>query len=215
MTGAEFQKKGYLPLKGKPIDIFVSGNYAYIYLQSGKGFQVINISDPDNPFEVGFVDMPGTTSGRLYVSDDYAYVATFDSGLRILDISNPSSPALIATYDGSRDFISVFVTNDLLYAIHGNYNQLVILDVSTPSNPVEISKTNFPDGNENDIFVRDNYAYIAKQSDPNGLLIMDVSDPANPTVAARIETTAGGESKGANRVCLEGDFAYLSCFGST
>jgi len=214
VTGAEFQKMGYLQLKGKPLDIFVSGNYAYVYLQKGNGFQIIDISDPNTPFEAGFCDIPGSTDGRLFVSGDYAYLATYNYGLKIVDISYPASPNLITTYDDGRQFGGVFVANDLLYTLHANYNQLVILDVTTPATPAEKSKTNLPSGNKNDIFIKDNYAYIAMASDPDGLLIMDVTDPDNPTEAARFETQVNNEGKSASRVFIEGQTAYVICRGS-
>jgi len=49
VSGVEFQKIGYLQLLGVPIDIVVSGNYAYIYISNDGGLQVIDISDPQEP----------------------------------------------------------------------------------------------------------------------------------------------------------------------
>ncbi|MEO0070733.1 MAG: hypothetical protein ABIK39_01415, partial [candidate division WOR-3 bacterium] len=48
------------------------------------GLRVISIADPAHPNEVGYYDTPGYACG-VAVSGNYAYVADYDAGLRIIE----------------------------------------------------------------------------------------------------------------------------------
>jgi hypothetical protein len=58
---------------------------------------------------VGTYDTSGSAWG-VYVSGKYAYVADYDSGLQIIDISTPSSPSLVGTYNTSNYAYGVYVS---------------------------------------------------------------------------------------------------------
>jgi hypothetical protein len=57
-----------------------------------------------------------------------------------------------------------------------------------------------------DVFVKDNYAYVANSS--AGLQIIDITEPANPRVVGQYNTPL--EAKG---VFVEGNFAYVADYG--
>ncbi|MEE9554069.1 MAG: T9SS type A sorting domain-containing protein [candidate division Zixibacteria bacterium] len=94
-------------------DIFVHDNHAYI--PSTEGLQIIDVSNPDEPFRVGQYDSEYAFE-KIYCEGDYAYLAAGNRGVIILDISNPSNPVLIAFYASSfcKD---LFVENGYIYAI--------------------------------------------------------------------------------------------------
>ncbi|MBI4726783.1 hypothetical protein HY768_06115 [candidate division TA06 bacterium] len=58
---------------------------------------IVQAQDSSNVRTVGYYDTPGYARG-VAVSGSYAYVADGDSGLRIIDISDPSSPTEIGYY---------------------------------------------------------------------------------------------------------------------
>jgi hypothetical protein len=70
----------------------VSGGYAYV---ASGGLQVIDISDPVSPKQVGFYD---TVTLGLHVSGGYACVAE-GSSLRVIDISDPNLPKEVGFCD--------------------------------------------------------------------------------------------------------------------
>lgn len=56
-----------------------------------EGLRVIDVSDPENPEELGFCDTPG----RAYEVDvwgEFAYVADGTAGVRKIDVTNPEDP---------------------------------------------------------------------------------------------------------------------------
>jgi hypothetical protein len=77
-------------------DVAVSGTYAYV-ADGDSG------SSGDRCFESffssggGFYDTPGYASG-VAVSGTYAYVADVWEGLRVIDVSNPSSPREVGAF---------------------------------------------------------------------------------------------------------------------
>ena len=68
------------------------------------------------------------------VSGRYAYVAAGGSGLQIIDISNPSSPTLIGTYNTPNFAYDVTVSGNYAFVADGT-SGLQIIDISNPSSP--------------------------------------------------------------------------------
>ncbi|MBU4445111.1 hypothetical protein KJ656_08530 [bacterium] len=94
----------------------VSGNIAYF--GNGGYLEVVDISDPANPNELGKVLTPSAVSG-VAVSGSYAYVANRDDGLRIIDVSTPSSPVEVGFYDTGGDAYGVAVSGSYAYVADG------------------------------------------------------------------------------------------------
>ena len=103
-------------------------------------------------------------------------MADGDSGLRVIDVSNPTNPQEIAYYDTPGSARGVYVTGGYAYVADGD-SGLRVIDVSNPPYPREIGYYDTP-GNAHGVHVTGNYAYVA---DGWGVLrVIDVSDPANP-----------------------------------
>ncbi|MBC8234652.1 hypothetical protein H8E77_34345, partial [bacterium] len=103
--------------------VYVSRSYAYV-ADFYSGLRVIDVSTPENPFEVGFYDTPGYAYG-VYVSGSYAYVADSYS-LRVIDVSSPENPVEVGFYDTPDSARSVYVSSGLIYVADG-YVGLYIL----------------------------------------------------------------------------------------
>lgn len=190
-------RTGFLPNTIQ--DITVAGDYAFLADGEG-GLWVINISDPTNPYEVGFSDTPGYAY-RLAVSGRYAYIADRESGMRVFDVSDPTIPEEVGFLDTSGDAVDVFVVGNYAYVADGD-GGLQVIDVSDAANPVEVGFYNTP-GFAGSVAVSGIYAYVA-DGWGSGLLVIDVSDPSDP---AEISVYPyGGYTKD---VVLAGDFAYL------
>jgi hypothetical protein len=96
------------------LDVSVSGSYAYLVTGASGyikgGLQIIDISDPKNLQIVGSLVISGGAD-RIFVFGDRAYVASwYYTALRIVDISNPTSPKTIGTLGSGFAFYDVFVT---------------------------------------------------------------------------------------------------------
>jgi len=67
----------------------VSGTIAYF--GNGGYLEVVDISDLSNPVELGKILTPSIVRG-VVISGSYVYVIAGEDGLRIIDVSTPSSP---------------------------------------------------------------------------------------------------------------------------
>ena len=149
--------------------------------------RILDISVPGNPTPLGktrpFInqdqgDLPDRTDlvEDIDVQGDFAYVAAGDAGLRVIDVSDPTSPTSVGFYEvvGAR---GVQAVGQYVYLDHGSFS---ILDVSNPRRPTEIGGFS-PNGGHAFTVVGD-YLYIAGGFASNGretgLQIFDVSVPS-------------------------------------
>ena len=137
----------------------------------------------------------------VFIQGNYAYVATGEEGLRIINVQNPADPYSEGYFNTSGFAQGIFVSGNYAYVADGQ-NGLQIVDISVPSIPDSAGWFNTP-GYSEDVFVSGNYAYVADGSE--GLLIVDITDPHNPDTAAQFSN--GGSVKG---VFVSQGYAYLA-----
>ncbi|MCH7759920.1 hypothetical protein IIA15_00740, partial [candidate division TA06 bacterium] len=150
---------------------------------------------------VGSYDTP-SRAWDVSVSGNYAYVADGDSGLRIIDISNPSSPSEVSAY---REPGSWRVTVFGNYAYVADLKILRIVDISNPYSPFEVGSYNSP-GIIHEISISGSYAYLADELD--GIRIVDISNPNSPFEVGFYDTS--GVVYG---IAVSGNYAYVANFG--
>ena len=175
----QYASDGYNDIWG-----YVDGSgteYALLGVRSGTS--IINLSDPQNPFEVEFI--PGIFSvwRDIKVHGQYAYVVTEGTGsgqgLQIIDLSQlPASATLVNTIDSwfTRAH-NIFIDEGYAYVIGTNSGGgMHILDLSDPVNPL---RTAYYTGSEyiHDVYVW-NDTVVACAEDTYDLV--DVSDKFNP-----------------------------------
>ncbi len=181
------------------VDVFVSGNYAYVLTNGDRGLHIVDISNPLSPNEVGYISVSGNSGygNRLFVSGNYAYIATGD-GLRIVDVSAPSSPIEVGQFDTRFADVDVYVDGN--YAYLAALEDFYVLDVSNPSSPESLTCLTIH-GQVHRVFVHDGYAYVVRYGD---IYIYDVSDPSNPILAGVFDPSGI-----TNGILLQSDLAYV------
>ena len=124
---------------------------------------------------VYYEDTTGSARG-VYVSGGYAYVADYDSGFAVIDVSNPANPGTPVYEDTTGGANGVYVSGN--YAYVADYDSgLAVIDVSNPANPgMPIYKDTT--GNARGVYVRGDYIYMA--CNRSGLAVFDISDPIIP-----------------------------------
>jgi hypothetical protein len=73
-------------------------------LASNGDVGIFNISDPANVFKVADITEPGwgiaaTSPATSKIMGNYLYVAWFQAGLLVFDISDPTNPIMVGSYD--------------------------------------------------------------------------------------------------------------------
>ena len=132
---------------------------------------------------IGSMDTPGNAWG-VTVVDQTAYVADEDSGLQLVDVSNPQNPVAIGSVDTPGWAWGVAVEGQTAYVADGN-SGLQIVDVSDRLNPAIIGSVDTP-GYAREVAVEGQIAYLA--DDEAGLQVIDVSDPVNPIIIGSGDT---------------------------
>jgi hypothetical protein len=110
-------------------------------------------------------------------------------GLRIIDVSNPSSPTEVGFLDTPGWAYSVAVSGSVAYVADGD-GGLRVIDVSDPSNPVELGFYDTP-GSPGDIVIEAGYAYVA-DGGSGGLRVFDISSPGSPFEVGYYDVASDG-----------------------
>ena len=219
-----------------------TSHYALVASQFDNALQIINITDPASPSAVAALFDSTTANPSNYTALDgasyvttteigtshYALVVSFfgDSGLQIIDITDPASPSAVAavtdgmsdgaggtysTLDGAVAVATVQIgTSHYALVAASNDNGLQIIDITDPANPSAVATVTRGDVNLTLEAVPSvatarigdkHYALVASIIDPGGLQIIDITDPANPgAVAAVTDGTDYAELAGARWV---------------
>lgn len=223
-------------LQNFPLDIEVSGNHAYVtfatnpeFLVSIPDVAILDISDPAAPQLVGTHPMRGPAN-RIAVGGNYAYVTEggiwldaggyTDSGLRILDVSDPAAPVEVGFYrilipaNSVEEVVDVQVVGGYAYVIANYYRaggdkgELYILDLSNPTAPVQVGVLTGLK-RTTALAVAGNYVYIGDFSPDltlsSAVRVVDVSNPAAP------RQVGSHEVEGITRdIVVAGDFLYFA-----
>jgi hypothetical protein len=152
------------PGTAKGVD--VSGSIAAV--ADGGPTLFIDVSAPAAPVILGSA---ATSEARdVTVDGNYAYVADFQSSLRVVDFTNPRAPQIVATEDRSLGGL----LNDVKRA--GSYlfgadvffvNGVPISNVQVPSSPIVRARLDFPyrDDNDTGVAVDAQYVYVTGSRD--------------------------------------------------
>ena len=154
------------------------------------------------PFELshlGSVVTPGSPY-ELVVRGDHAYVADYTSGLTVVDVSDPSSPAIVGALVLPGASRGIDVAGDRAY-VAAYSSGLRVVDVSDQTAPVEVAYCDTL-GAAYEVAVAGHYAYVAAGS--AGLRVVTVGGAA-PYVVGTYDT--GGSAR---CVDVKGDHAYVA-----
>lgn len=160
------------------------------------------LADSLNVRLIGSCPLP-SWANNVVVRDNYAYVTNDDDGLRIINISNPTSPYEVGFFapPGTYYFDGIAISGNYVYVGVTN-GGLWIIDISNPSSPYLVGSCSDVDFGC-DIVISGNYAYVADYS--NGLQIINITNPSSPSRIGRCDLphyTYGLD--------ISGNYAYMS-----
>jgi choice-of-anchor B domain-containing protein len=194
---------------GEAHNIFIDEKNGRLYsvgtdTQSG-GVIVLDLTeDPDNPTLLASVNLPANpSSGQgyahdIYVRDNIAYGSHGYLGFFIWDMTDPTTPILLASKNTGAYNHSSWVSEDGNFAIYAEEvpigRPLGVMNLENLDNEfIEIDTTfKFPlnpndDNNRpHNPFIRGDYLFCSYYHD--GIQVFDVSDPLNPFTAAYYDT---------------------------
>ena len=151
--------------------------------------------------EVGHYNTPGLAH-RVFVLGSYAFVADRQSGLQIVDISDPAEPGLAGNYRTAGYGYGVFVRDNFVYVAEGAGNDgLRVVDISNIAEPALVGGINTTCAYN--VEVEGDLAYIAESN--TGLHIIDISDPEDPSHVSTCNTPGNSWN-----LKIAGDLVYIA-----
>jgi len=147
-----------------------------------NGFEIIDISNLTNPIRLS--EWQGKCKPvRAKIIGNYLYLTTYDRGLLVFDINDPTIPILVNEYKKYTSFSGMFYDETWLYVTFDK--GLYILDVTDPLNIEKIGKKRIyfeGNGEFGEVIVENDLAYASRSSEFYGreIFVFDVSDPNNP-----------------------------------
>ncbi len=166
------------------------GQGGLAYLGDTLGLRVLDVSDPTQPVEVGFLATGGAIVDVELVGD-LAYLADYANGLRIVDISNPAQPQALgslATPDTADD---IAMQDNYAYVACWS-GGLRVVDVSDPAHPQEVGFYAQPgaSGLAKGVAVAGDYAYVLNtdvEAHDSGVWVFDITNPTDVTLAGSFD----------------------------
>lgn len=139
------------------------------YLGCSASLRMLDLSDEQNPVEVGMKLIPSQVRG-FAVSGDYAY--TVSRGLSVLDISSWSPPPVVGNLDTPGVTARMSVSSPLIYLCESE-SGLQFVNIKVPSAPIIESTFSLMGGWAGDIAISGDLAVVSF----SGLEVLDVSSP--------------------------------------
>jgi hypothetical protein len=139
---------GFAPVAHPIKQLAFSGTTMYAMQNWDRILHTFDISDPKMPTSLSSIDI-GTTGTFDYPQDidvynDYVYVLSRETGIRIFDSSNPAAPEQIGSYEIPHHSLEISITDGIagvstVYRsdVH-SYTGLLLFDLSDPTSPTLI-----------------------------------------------------------------------------
>ncbi|MFX0208906.1 MAG: LVIVD repeat-containing protein [Candidatus Hodarchaeota archaeon] len=121
------------------IELFVLDNLLYVP-DEDFGLRIYDISDPPNAVKVGERQIDGKCLNCVIEdrgAHTYAFLAAWDVGTFILDVTDPNNPLELAQYNDGGEAVSLFFQNDLVFIAERDYGLEILriegLEEKTPT----------------------------------------------------------------------------------
>lgn len=201
-------------------DVFEINNIAYLVTENnttspGSEFYILDVADIDfppldHPPVIGQYNV-GTGVTSVVVQGNYAYLTTRDNNyeFQVFNISNPSSPQRVARVglDTDSDALDVVVNQNQAYIVQGS--TVYSYNITNPNSPQRLD-TFALGAVGNELFLNENYLYVATNNSTKEIQVINVTDPNNMYVPP---TEPGFNLTGslqATDIKVRGDRAYVS-----
>lgn len=167
--------------------VFARNHLAYTTEFNGDSSELViyDVSDPQSPHILSKDTLPASQIGEVLVKDGYAYVTNAWGGLRIIDVSDSTSPFETGYYipSGHTNCLSLYCDTLLLLGsyttMYCGQGGLWLINIKDPYDPYQMGcDTNFFGGVDVSYF--SHYAYVS--SDHEGIKVIDFVDPSNPYI---------------------------------
>ncbi|MGH2537124.1 MAG: LVIVD repeat-containing protein [Candidatus Promineifilaceae bacterium] len=180
-------------------DVFLDGELAFT--TAGYGNVAIVETDEIGGLSLRGVFNPPGFGQAISAAQGIAYIATFDEGLVVVDVSEPAAPAVLSVLPLPDSANAVVLAGSTAFVATDSAG-LQVVDVSDPAQPAVIGAFDTP-GAAAGMTLAGGLLYLA--DGVSGLRILDVTQPAQPAAVGAVDTTGL-----ARDVALSGNYAFVA-----
>jgi PKD repeat protein len=181
-------------------NLFLKGNRLYV-ANTWAGLQVLDVSDPKNPKEIGKYEITKRTR-NVYVEGNYAFISVEIEGVYILDISDPKNIRLVSKIiPPTQQAFWVIAQFPSVYIAEGPQG-ISIYNIRQPDRP-RLSGSLDTNGWAWGLFLNGTDLYVGDKS--AGVVIIDVTNPGSPTKRGQFIGM-----KNAKTIQVEDNLAYVA-----
>jgi hypothetical protein len=190
-------------------DIHVRDSLAFVITD---GLLILNISDPHSPQQVGYLQFPDTPI-RIALADSFAFVSFYNGVIRVVDISDPTSPTLRGG-TGVDEWPYCLAAKGL-YAYVGDmgfFQRLTIIDATNPDT-LTISYLNIGK-KPYSAYVHDTLLFVGTSGySPeynNTLKVYNIADPLSPVYLGETEIIGNNYETIIQSITAVGNYVYFA-----
>jgi hypothetical protein len=167
--------------------LVITEDYAYLIDDrmppSNLNFFALDIRDPSHPALSGELEVPIGFSAGIALEEEHVFIAGV-YGLAVVDISSPSSPAIVGGLKGGlAGVVAVSGNYAFVAGALGTDWGFISLDITDPTAPRVAGVAELPRGFE-DFAVANGYAFVASTYS-DSLTVVDVTVPEAPHTIGR------------------------------
>jgi len=198
--------------------LYASTNAGALYTLDPESGAVLNVVTPTSGALYGLAarrsattevqlvanwDNPSSNYGDVWGDGNFAYIGTIDSPasvVRIVDLANPASPVLAATFVPSvtaARLQDVKTHNGYGYFASDAGGGVFIVDLSNPYTPIEVARihqgnfgSSFAHNTVHNVALDGSYLYTVSSRGP-AIYVYDISDPTDPQYVRTMATPSG------------------------
>ncbi|UCG31125.1 MAG: T9SS type A sorting domain-containing protein [candidate division WOR-3 bacterium] len=181
-----------------------SSTQVLLIAAQSAGIELWDVSNPLAPDRLGSCMTPPHSLG-VTAFGTYAYIANGDSGLYIMNISDPTNPYEIGHHPAFF-VVDIDIAWPYVYLLQsdGDIGGLRVINVSDPTNPQEVAWCHIPGGAVH-MQIVDTLIYVASYF--MDLTVISVANPLNPSIIGSCYILSTGLGYD---VDVKGDYAYLA-----
>lgn len=189
------------------VRVSVSDDIAYLISLAGDRCEMVDISEPANPYHIGDLGEGWYALGRdslVYLTyGDCSFPYDCYGGFYVFDISNLEDPQQLGLYWGWTPGLDLSIIGNLAYLVGGgffiyDFGQLQVIDIADPGNP-ELLGGYYSEDIMHAVAVQGRYAFLAAEV----LIIVNIDDPYNPLFVTTYQAQGSD-------VAVDGDYVYLA-----
>lgn len=171
----------------------------YIYFVNQSNLYVVNAANPSNMVMGMNISLSpgGSCWGNLAIKDNLLLVVSTQR-LRIFNLDNPASPAVIySDIPSSHSMYDLVVEDNWVVVNHNSNQRWTIVDISDSANPVSLYMSTEPimNGLYSLGTLKDDILYILDNGHENfegsTVHLIDISTPTSPTYVSNIQSGVG------------------------